>query len=132
MALDVALMTFPEIEEISEFAFERGNISFGEAQSEEIPLNYGGNIERVNIRRRQLQLTVIGALDTDVVALENKRQENVRAMINREDIGVTVSVAGITMEKMYLANVEPSGTIRVEGTEILEQMTLTYNARRWS
>lgn len=132
MALDVALMMFPEIPEIAPFAFERGSISFGEAQSEEIALNYGGNIERVPIRRRQVQLTVVGALDTDVVALENVRQDNVRAMINRQEIGYTTNIAGIVMEQMYLANVEPSGTIRVEGTQILEQMVLTYNARKWS
>ena len=132
MALDVALLQFPQITEIAQFAFDTGDISFGEAENKQISINYGGNIEQINIRRRSIQFTIRGALETDVVALDQVREDNIRAMIARQDLGVDFNVAGIQIYKGYLADVTPSGSITVEGTEILESLQLTYNARRWS
>ena len=126
MTIPVILFTFRG------YAFDSGDISFGEAETRDIQINRNGDINTVQIRKESATFTLRGATDVDLIKFEAERANNVINLINGSAIGEDIAILGKTLFSALLYSVQPSAPISVAGNTIYEQITLEYRSQKWS
>lgn len=122
-AIEVELFTFRE------FAFEPGDISFGDGETKDVIINSNGKLNKVQISQPTITFTIKGAIASDVEAFDAERANNIRALLNRNLSGETIEIAGKTITNSWLARVTPSAPIKVGGIEILESLQLEFRSQ---
>ncbi len=120
--------------EYEDLLFDTDDISFGEVESIEVPVNGGasGDITTIPLRKRQVTLTARGATEDDVRRLEALRGDNVTALLAKQDVGIDLDFGGFPIPKAYLADVTPGGFRKVNGKVVYDSIELLVNAQRYT
>ena len=123
MAIDVTYFQFRG------FAFKPDSISFGDGETLDVNINRNGTVNTIPIKKLTATFTVVGGTDTDLVQMQNERDNNIRGLINGSAQGEDIDVFGYRVEKALLTNVNPSAPIQVDGFNIFDSIELTYESQ---
>lgn len=126
MAVNVQFFTFRG------YAFDSGDISYGEAESQDININRNSEIQTVQIRKESVTFTLRGATDTDLTAFEDERNTNIDALIAGTAVPENIDILGKTISSALLYSVTPSGPKYINGSTIYESIELEYRSQVWS
>jgi hypothetical protein len=111
------------------FAFKQDAISFGDGESLDVNINRNGLINKVPIKKRTVTFTVVGALDTDLVVLENERDASIGGLINGSAAPEDINILGYIIEQALLTDVKPSAPININGFNIFDKIELTFESQ---
>lgn len=116
------------------YSFGPEDISFGEGNTIEVPINGGasGTVENIQLVKRQLTLGLKGATDADVTALEAIRSGNVLSLLNKTIETEDIDIGGYVVEQAYISKVTPSGPQKVNGTTLFNNVELIVSSRVYS
>ncbi len=116
------------------YSFGPEDISFGEGNTLEVPINGGeaGTIDNVQLVKRQLTLSLKGATEADVTSLEATRANNVLALLNKNLETTNIEIGGYSIEKAYINKVTPSGPQKVNGTTLFNSVEIIVSSRVYS
>lgn len=103
------------------FAFKPESICFGDGNSLEIKINRNGTINVIPITKNIVTLTLEGATNVDLVALQNKRDNNIFRLINGSATGEDINILGYIIPNALLTRVTPSAPITVNGFNIFDK-----------
>ena len=124
MPIPVALFT-----DSAGFAYNPEDISFGEAESKDIFINRGGNVNKVSIVKHSVTYKLKGAIDTDLAAFELARENGVVGLITGAVPLANIVFPGRTIYSALLVKVTPSAPITVGGVTIYETVDLEYHSQ---
>lgn len=113
------------------YAVKPDGVSFGEGETVDILINGGsdGTVTSIPIKKRQVTLSVEGVTDVDIARIQNKRDENVRDLINRRAVTQDLSFGGFLVEKTLLTDFTPSAPKIVDGIGIFDKMDLVFTSQ---
>jgi hypothetical protein len=111
------------------YAFDPGDVSFGESESKDILINRGGLINKVKIRKESVTFKLKGATDVDLQKYEAERTNNVIGLINGSVTGADIPILGKTIYAALLTDVKPTAPIAVNGITIFESIDLEYQSQ---
>lgn len=114
------------------YAFKQDAISFGDGESLDININRGGVVNKIPIKKRTVTLTIVGATDTDLVQLQNERDNNISGLINGSAVPENINILGYIIEQALLTEVKPSAPITVNGFNIFDKIELTFESQVYS
>lgn len=129
MPIQVALYT----KEIGgrQFAFDSGDISFGDAETKEVQRNVGTDIVRFTLRKRQVTFTIRGATSNDIQGLYGERADNINRLVAATGIvpGEDIDIGGETIFNALLLDVQAGPPITVAGVPVIEQVQVRYDSQ---
>lgn len=116
------------------FAFDTGDISFGEDENRQVPKNLGDNILNLTFRKENVTLTVRGANNADFEFLEALKNANRDTLIRATTSidGEDITIGAKVIENALLLDVQPSAPILVLGDAIYESIALTFSSQIWT
>lgn len=113
------------------YAFKPESISFNDGESLDIKINANGNVNTVQIKQREVTLTLEGARDVDLQAFENERENGVLGLINGAAITENMNIFGYIVYDALLTNVNPTAPIQVAGRTLFDSIELTYTSQSY-
>lgn len=111
------------------FAFKPDAISFGDGETIDININRNSTINTIPIKKKTMQLTIVGGTDQDLISLQNERDNNVSGLINGSAITENINVLGYVILDALLTEVVPSAPIQVAGNNIFDNIVLTFSSQ---
>lgn len=111
------------------FAFKPDAISFGDGETLDVNINRNGTVNTIPIKKKTVTFTVVGGTDTDLVQMQNERDNNIRGLINGSARGEDIDVFGFRIEEALLVDVNPSAPIQVDGFNIFDSIELIYQSQ---
>lgn len=128
MSIQVALYT----REIGgrQYAFDTGDIAFGDAETKEVDKNVGTDILSIPLRKRQVTFTIRGANAADVEALTQARSQSILDIVNATEplTGEDIQIGGDVILGAILIDVQAGPPIGIGGTSLVETVAVTYNS----
>lgn len=110
------------------FAFQPGDIQFGDGESLDVLINSGGRQTKFQVSQTTVTFTVKGALASDVASFETERANNIRSLLNRTAVGEDIPISGKIVPGALLLKVTPTAPITIGGVEIIESMQLEFRS----
>ena len=111
------------------FAFKQDAISFGDGESLDVNINRNGVINKIPITKKTVTFSLVGATDTDLVSLQNERDNNISGLINGSTAGEDIDIFGYTIPQAVLTKVTPSAPINVNGFNIFDKIELVFESQ---
>lgn len=128
MPIDVALYQ----KEINgrTYAFDTGDISFGDAGTKDVLRNTGIDIVSVQLRKRQVTFTIRGATGADLANLYAERDNNIIQLLTSTTVlGEDIQIGQDTIYKALLLDVQSGPPITVAGQALIESIQLRYDSQ---
>lgn len=122
MAVDVNFFTRDGI------AFAPGDVSFGDAETLSPPVNTGTVVLSIPLRRRSVTLNARGVTSDKAGQLDGVRDNAVRSLAAGDITGSDITIGPVTLSGALLLDYSITAPITVAGKELLETMSLTYQA----
>lgn len=115
------------------FAFDTGDIAFGDGQTKDILRNVGTDIVTFQLRKRQVTFTIRGANGPDIQALYSERDNNILRLVNATGPveGEDITVGGEIIYSALLLDVQAGPPIRVAGVPIIEQVAVRFDSQKF-
>lgn len=112
------------------FAFDTGDISYGDAGTKEVPINVGVDVLTVTLRKRQVTFTIRGATGADLQNLYTERDNVITQLINATApvTGEDIQIGEDIIYSALLKDVQAGPPINVGGRSIIEQLTVVYDS----
>lgn len=112
------------------FAFDTGDISFGDAETKEVLKNISTDILRIPLRKRNVTFTIRGANATDIETLYAARDNTITQLVNATSAvaGEDIVIGGDTLYNCILIDVQAGPPITVAGIPLIEQVTVRYDS----
>lgn len=131
MPIDVAL--FQKNIGGKDFAFDTGDIAFGDAETKQIPKNVGTDILTIPLRKREVTFTIRGANSADIIALFAARESSINQIVNATEplAGEDIPIGADTIYGALLIDVQAGPPIKVGTTFIVEQTTVVFRSTRF-
>lgn len=131
MPIDVAL--FQKNIGGKDFAFDTGDISFGDAETKQIPKNVGTDILIIPLRKREVTFTIRGANSADITALFAARESSINQIVNATEalVGEDIPIGADTIYGALLIDVQAGPPIKVGTTFIVEQVTVVFRSTKF-
>ena len=113
------------------FTFLPEDINIADGETIDVPVNGGetGQLDTVQLVKRQLTLTLRGATERDVQNLEAIRANNVLGLLNRNLVTEDINIGGYIIYQAYIAKVTPSAPKIINGQFVFDQVELITNSR---
>lgn len=113
------------------FAFDTGDISFGDAETKEVQKNVGTDIVKFTLRKRQVTFTIRGANSGDLTALYQERDNNITQLVNASGAvaGTDIAIGADTIYSALLLDVQAGPPITIAGVPIVEQVQVRYDSQ---
>lgn len=116
-----------------QFAFDTGDISFGDAETKDIPRNTGTDITTIQLRKRSVTFTIRGANAADIQAMYGERDDNITQLVTAGTVtGADIEISGDTIYNAYLRQVTPGAPITVAGQPLIEQTTVEFVSQQYT
>ena len=114
----------------STFAFDTGDISFGDAVTKQVQKNIGTDILEITLRKRQVTLTARGVNAAQLAAIYLERDNNVTTLVNATSTvaGTDILVGADTIYSALLLDVQSGPPITVAGVPIVEQVQMRFDS----
>ena len=128
MPINVSL--FQKIIGGKQYAFDTGDISFGDAESKNVVKNVGTDILQFTLRKRQVTFTIRGANAADVASLNQAREDSILQVVNATEpvTGEDIPIGGDTIYSAILVDVQAGPPIGIGSTSLVEQVSVVYNS----
>lgn len=115
------------------YAFDTGDISFGDAETKEVLKNTGVDIVRIPLRKRQITFTIRGVNASDIQTLEAARENAITQLVNATGVvtGEDIVVGATTIYNALLLDVQAGPPITVGGIPLVEQVQVRYDSQSY-
>jgi hypothetical protein len=116
-----------------QYAFDTGDISYGDAETKEVPKNLGTSIINLSFRKRNVTFTIRGANGTDLENLYQTVDDNKLALVNATApvTGEDLQIGADTIYDALLLDVQAGPPLNVGGNSIIEQVQVRYDSQVW-
>ncbi|MBN3946415.1 MAG: hypothetical protein HWQ38_07955 [Nostoc sp. NMS7] len=114
------------------YAFKQDAISFGDGESIDVDINRSGTITKIPITKKTATFSLVGATDTDLVSLQNERDNNIAGLINGSVTGEDIDILGYIVRSAVLTKVTPTAPINVNGFNIFDKIELLFESQVYS
>jgi hypothetical protein len=113
-----------------QYAFDTGDISFGDVESKQLVKNVGTDILQFTLRKRQVTFTIRGCNAADVQALNQAREDSILQVVNATEplTGEDIVLGGDTLYGAILVDVQAGPPIGIGSTSLVEQVSVVYNS----
>jgi predicted ester cyclase len=113
------------------YAVKPDGVSFGDGESVDIAINGGsdGTVTNIPITKKQVTLSVEGVTDIDIARIQNKRDENIRDLINRRAVTQDLNFGGYVIEKSLITQFTPSAPKIVDGIGVFDKMDIVFSSQ---
>jgi len=114
-----------------QFAFDTGDISFGQAENKDVLKNVGIDIVKITLQKRQVTFTIRGANAGDLAALYTTRENNITRLVNANGLvqGEDLQIGGDVIYNALLLDVQAGPPITVQGVPIIESVQVRYDSQ---
>lgn len=114
-----------------QFAFDTGDISFGDKETKEVMKNVGTDIAKIPLKKRQVTFTIRGANAADIQALYAERDDTITRLVNATGVveGEDIEIGADTIYNALLMNVTAGPPITVAGVPLVEQVQVVYDSQ---
>lgn len=111
-------------------AFAQGDISFGEVETLDVPVNVGVDILSVPLRKRQLTLTARGVNANALASLFQERENVVETLLNATApvTGDNIVIGPDTLYSMLLSDVQITEAPIQVGSNSTTTVQIVYNS----
>lgn len=129
MPISVAL--FQKVIGGRQFAFDTGDIAFGDAETKEVLKNTGVDIAKIPLRKRQVTFTIRGANAGDIQSLYAARENTILRLVNATGVvqGEDIQIGADKIYNALLIDVQAGPPITVAGIPLIEQVTVRYDSQ---
>lgn len=113
------------------YAFDSGDISFGDVETREVLKNTGIDIVRIPLRKRNVTFTIRGVNSSDIQSLLTARENAVLQLVNATGAvtGEDIPVGADTIFNALLLDVQAGPPITVGGIPLVESVTVRYDSQ---
>lgn len=113
------------------YAFDTGDISFGDAETKEVLRNIGTDIVKIPLRKRQVTFTIRGANSANLQSLYAARDNSINTLINAAGTitGENIPIGADVIYNALLLDVQAGPPITVAGQALVEQVTVRYDSQ---
>lgn len=113
-----------------QYAFDTGDISFGDAETKDVDRNVGTDIINFTLRKRQVTFTIRGANAADVQSLVQAREDSILQLVNATEpvTGEDIVLGGDTIYSAILVDVQAGPPINIGSTSLVETVEVTYDS----
>ncbi|MEM9149375.1 MAG: hypothetical protein AAGB19_02835 [Cyanobacteria bacterium P01_F01_bin.3] len=113
-----------------QYAFDTGDINFGDADTKDIVKNIGNDILSFTLRKRQVTFTIRGANSANVQSLIQAREDSILQVVNATEPvqGEDIVIGGDTIYSAILVDVQAGPPIGIGSTSLVEQVTVVYDS----
>lgn len=114
-----------------QFAFDTGDIAFGDVTTRDVPKNVSTDIVNIPLRKRQVTFTIRGANSADIQTLYAARDNTITQLVNATGVvqGEDITIGADTIYNALLMDVQAGPPITVGGIPIIEQVTVRYDSQ---
>lgn len=115
------------------YAFDTGDIAFGDAQTKEVLKNTGVDIVTIPLRKRNVTFTIRGVNAANIEALETAREDAINQLVNATGLvqGEDIVIGATTIYNALLLDVQPGAPIIVGGIPLVEQVQVRFDSQRY-
>lgn len=113
--------------------FAPGDVQFGDAENLTPAKNLVTAIITLPLRRRRLTLNARGVSANVLGTIASAREASISRLITATSPsgGVNLNVGGVTVTNAHLIDYQPGAPIYIQGTGLLEQVSITYDSLDW-
>lgn len=117
----------------TQYAFDTGDISFGDAETKEVVKNVGTDILSFPLRKRQVTFTIRGANAANITSLYQAREDSINQLVNATEpvTGEDIVIGGDTIYGAILIDVQAGPPIQIGSTSLVEQVSVVYNSTQF-
>lgn len=128
MPINVSL--FQKVIGGTQYAFDTGDISFGDAETKEVVKNVGTDILSFTLRKRQVTFTIRGANAANITNLYQAREDSILQVVNATEpvTGEDIVLGGDTIYSAILVDVQAGPPIGIGSTSLVEQVSVVYDS----
>lgn len=113
--------------------FAPGDVQFGDAENLSPAKNLRTAIITIPLRRRRLTLNARGVSENVLASIASDREASVNRIVTAAGqlSGQNINVGGVTVTNALLLDYQPGAPIYIEGTGLLEQVSVIYDSMDW-
>ena len=119
----------------TQIGFAPGDVQFGDAENLTPAKNLVTAIITIPLRRRRLTLNARGVSESVLSTIQSAREASINRLVTATSYsgigGQNLNVGGIAVTNAHLLDFQPGTPIYVEGTGLLEQVSLVYDSLTW-
>ena len=119
----------------TQIGFAPGDVQFGDAENLTPAKNLVTAIITIPLRRRRLTLNARGVSESVLSTIQSAREASINRLVTATSYsgigGQNLNVGGIAVTNAHLLDFQPGAPIYVEGTGLLEQVSLVYDSLTW-
>lgn len=131
MPIDVALYT--KTIGGKQFAFDTGDISFGDAETKDVVKNVGTDILSFSLRKREVTFTIRGANASDLTALFTARDNSINQIVSATEplTGEDIAIGADTIFSALLVDVQAGPPIKIGDTFLVEETSVVFRSTKF-
>lgn len=120
---------FPLTIEGVQYAFAQGDISFGDGETQDIPLNLSTAVETIQTRKREVTFTARGVNANKLQALYAARDNAAEQLATATEpvVGTDMTIGADTLYSMILVSVTAEAPILL-GDNSITNVTIVYRS----
>jgi hypothetical protein len=113
------------------YAFDTGDIAFGDAETKEVTKNVGSGIVKFTLRKRQVTFTIRGVNAAQITNLYAERDNSVLRLVSAvgEVTGEDITIGADTIYSALLLDVQAGPPTEIAGIPLIEQVTVRYDSQ---
>lgn len=117
-----------------QFAFDTGDIAFGDAETKDVVRNLGTTITTITLRKRNVTFTIRGANAADITTLYTARDNVTNQLVNATGpvAGEDIPIGGDVIYNALLKDVQAGPPITIAGVPVIESVTVRYDSQDWT
>lgn len=111
------------------FAVNPDDITFAEAEQQQVPVLVGGRVRQVNLVRRSLTFRLKGIPAGSAIAFIDQARNTNIDQINGTPVYEDIALGGYTLRNAILTKATPSAPITFNGISIMPTLELVYESQ---
>ena len=111
------------------YAFKPDAISFGDFETQSVNINRNGTIVKADLTKKTVTFSLVGATDTDLLQVQNERDNNIQGLITGAISFEDISIFGYLIPDAILVKVTPSAPFNAAGINLFDKIDLEFQSQ---